>query len=160
MKIVTYPDPRLKEKVPLIVEDDKDIEEQAKDMLKFMKGHKGAGLSGPQVGIMKQIIVIQPTPESEEEVFLNPRIIRRKGREVGPEGCLSFPGLFINVTRAIKITFTAHRLSGEEVTLDRDGFSAKVIQHEIDHLNGMVFINKAQPAEQLLVKRYLKRIGG
>lgn len=159
MEIVTYPDPRLKEKVPPVAEDDKDIEKQAKDMLKFMKKHKGAGLSGPQIGIMKQIIVIQPTPESEEEVFLNPRIIKRKGREVGPEGCLSFPGLFVSVTRAIKITFTARLLSGEEVTLEKEGFPAKVVQHEIDHLNGMVFIHKAQPAEQLLVKRYLKRIG-
>lgn len=157
MKIVHYPDPILKKKSEEIEEINDEIKSIANEMIEEMYKADGVGLAGPQVGISKQIIIVNHTANrGDEVVYINPKILQKKGREIGEEGCLSFPGISGNVTRATWIKVNAKLLSGEEVTFEAKDFMARVLQHEIDHLNGVLFVEKIQPAEKVIVKKQLK----
>lgn len=156
VKIVHYPDPILLQKAQPIERINEDIQRVAQEMIKTMHEGNGVGLAGPQVGLSQQIIVINPTCEAgKDEVFINPVILKRKGREPGEEGCLSLPGLYACVVRAEWIQVSAILLTGEKVTFVAEGFRARVLQHEIDHLNGILFTSKVQPAEEVKVKHKL-----
>ena len=160
MEIVLYPDPVLKRKAEKIPEIDAEVKELAAKMIETMHEGNGVGLAGPQVGISKQIIVVNPNPEEgeEDQVFINPCIIKRKGGELGSEGCLSLPEIYGTVKRSTWIKVTATLLSGEEVTFEAEDFWARVLQHEIDHLNGVLFITKIQPAEEVVIRGQLREL--
>ncbi len=156
MKIVHYPEPILLQKCQPIEKITEEIKQLAQDMIKTMHEGNGVGLAGPQVGLTKQIIVINPTCEQgKDEVLLNPVILKRKGRELGEEGCLSLPGIYASVMRAQWIRVSAMLLTGEKTVFTAEDFRARVLQHEIDHLNGILFISKIQPAEEVMVKHKL-----
>ncbi|BBM85115.1 peptide deformylase [Candidatus Uabimicrobium amorphum] len=159
MDVVLYPDPILKKRTEPINEVTEDIVELSQEMIKTMHRANGVGLAGPQVGISKQIIIVNPTAEEgNETIYLNPKILKRKGKEIGEEGCLSFPGVYGNVQRSTWIQVKATLISGEEVTFEAEDFEARVLQHEIDHLLGVLFINKIQPVEQIAIKTQLKEL--
>lgn len=155
--IVLYPNPILKQKAAPIEKIDDELIQLSKDMIEAMHKANGVGLAGPQVGVSKQIIVVNPTSEEGKDItYINPKIISKKGRCSGEEGCLSFPGIYGNVLRYKKITVTAQLLSGEEITWEANDFEARVLQHEIDHLHGMVFVNKVEASEQTRVQREVR----
>ena len=155
--IVLYPNPILKQKAAPIEKIDDELIQLSKDMIEAMHKANGVGLAGPQVGVSKQIIVVNPTSEEGKDItYINPKIISKKGRCSGEEGCLSFPGIYGNVLRYEKITVTAQLLSGEEITWEANDFEARVLQHEIDHLHGMVFVNKVEASEQTRVQREVR----
>jgi len=159
MEVVLYPDPILKQKTEPITEVTDDIVKLSEEMIETMHRANGVGLAGPQVGVAKQIIIVNPTAEEgNDTVYLNPKILKRKGRESGEEGCLSFPGVYGNIERATWIQVKATLISGEEVTFEAKDFEARVLQHEIDHLLGVLFINKIQPVEQIAIKPQLKEL--
>lgn len=159
MEVVLYPDPILKKRTEPISEVTEDIVKLSQEMIKTMHRANGVGLAGPQVGIAKQIIIVNPTAEEgNETVYLNPKILKRKGKEVGEEGCLSFPGVYGNVQRSTWIQVNAMLISGDEITFEAKDFEARVLQHEIDHLLGVLFINKIQPVEQIAIKTQLKEL--
>lgn len=159
MKLLYYPHPILLREASPIEHIDQELLTNAKDMIAIMHQHRGIGLAGPQVGLSKQIIVVNPTGEQgKEQVFLNPKILKRKGRKLGEEGCLSFPGLFGNVMRAEWISMSALLLTGEEVLFEAAEMPARVLQHEIDHLYGILFVDKIQPAEKVVVKTRLREL--
>lgn len=123
--------------------DDK-IRELAKDMFDTMHKFEGVGLAGPQVGILKRIIVIDLYEDGQQYVLINPKIISQKGEQIVDEGCLSFPNQFAKVRRAKEVVVEALNLDGKKVKIKGKDLLAQALQHEIDHLNGEVFVNKCE----------------
>ncbi len=110
------------------------------DMFETMYGQNGAGLAAPQVGILKQIVVID-VDDGNQYILINPQIIAREGSQTGNEGCLSVPGKFGVVTRPEKVTVQALNEKMEEFTLDAEGLLARCICHEVDHLQGRLYVS-------------------
>jgi len=116
----------------------------AENMVRIMRDAHGIGLAGPQIGIKERIIVI--SPESRPSVIFNPEIVERSGSQVGEEGCLSIPGLYGDVERSETVVVKGLNRKGDSIKYTLNGLAARVVQHEIDHLDGILFIDKADPA--------------
>lgn len=145
LKIVTGDVPELRQKAQ-IVKNVKDpiIQELILDMSETMRKKKGIGLAAPQVGKLLQIIVASDGGDNEL-VVINPKIERvSKDVVVLEEGCLSLPGIYEKVTRSEKVTVTGLAQNGEPIKIKADGWLARVLQHEIDHLEGVLFIDKVK----------------
>ena len=132
--------------------DDK-IRELAKDMMETMHQWDGLGLAGPQVGILKRIIVIDLYEEGMQFTLINPVIVKTKGEQEVDEGCLSFPNQFGKVKRPKEVVVEALDLDGKKVTLKAKDLLAQALCHEIDHLNGEVFIDKVEKGTLETVKK-------
>jgi peptide deformylase len=163
-KIVHYPHPALRHKSKPITSIDKELHVNIGEMKELMYLAKGLGLAAPQVALPYQLLVMNVTgdpkqPEAEE-VFLNPQIVERKGVINDEEGCLSFPGLYQNIRRAQSIRVRAYNLKGELVEKVVSDLEARAWQHEIDHLNGVLFIDMMGPiaklASRLSVRKFEK----
>ncbi|MGL4655122.1 MAG: peptide deformylase [Sarcina sp.] len=115
-----------------------------KDMIDTMYDANGVGLAAPQVGILKRIFIVDIQDGFGYRVFINPEIIDKKGSQLGPEGCLSLPGQSDEVERANEIIVKALNEKGEEFVLEANEFLARAIQHENDHLDGMLFIDHVE----------------
>jgi peptide deformylase len=146
MKIVQYPHPALRRPVKPLTSIDKQVRLQAGQMLELMYAAKGIGLAANQVVLPYQMFVMNPEadPEKREQelVCINPVIVERKGTTEGEEGCLSFPKLYQKVRRAKTVKVRAYNLDGRLVEIEGSELVARVIQHEIDHLHGELFIDK------------------
>ncbi|MDP4008835.1 MAG: peptide deformylase [bacterium] len=139
--LVTYPNPILRKKANLVGEITPEIEELISHMKTVMQQHNGIGLAAPQVGAPLQLFIVQE--EDEVRAFLNPQILSSsKEQETDTEGCLSIPKLWVEVSRPHAITVSCLTPKGKEISLSLEGFSARVFQHEIDHLNGILIINR------------------
>lgn len=139
----TYPDPVLKKKAEPVRDFGPDTQKLFDDMIETMYGEDGVGLAAPQVGISKQILIASPTMTAGEEyVFVNPEILEARGRELGIEGCLSLPGISGEISRAKMIRFRALDRNGKPVEMEVRDFFARIIQHEADHLNGILLIDR------------------
>jgi len=141
-----------------IVKVDDSIRKLAKDMLITMYSAKGIGLAAPQVGIQKRILVIDlnfEDPESPPNVFINPEIISSSASlDTYEEGCLSIPGVYLNVVRPSSIKLSYRDEMGRPKKMNAEGLMARCIQHEIDHLNGVLFVDKVTDQDEL--KKQLK----
>ena len=134
-----------KKSKPVELIDDK-IQELIDDMLETMHKQDGVGLAAVQVGVLKRVIVIDTYEEGDQVyVFINPEIIDSKGEREVEEGCLSFPNKYAKVIRPEEVTIKALNREGKEITLTATGLLAQAICHEIDHLNGIVFVDKMIP---------------
>ncbi len=143
LKIRTYPDPVLKKKAELVKQFGPEEQKLFDDMIKTMYVEDGVGLAAPQVGISKRILVASPTmTQGEEYVFINPEILEARGRELGLEGCLSLPGISGEIPRAKFIRFRALDRQGKPREMEVRDFFARIIQHELDHLNGILLIDR------------------
>ena len=145
LTILTYPDPRLKQKAREIGEITPAVRELAAGMAEAMYANEGIGLAAPQVGECCRLVVIDITgPERREDlrVLVNPRIVSSEGETETEEGCLSVRSYRSKVKRAAKVTVKAQDLEGAEVTLEADDILAVCLQHEIDHLDGALFIDR------------------
>jgi peptide deformylase len=146
MKIVHYPHPALRHKAAPVRSIDKELRLQIGAMKELMYEAKGLGLAAPQVALPYQLLVMNitgdPTKPESEEVFFNPVIVERKGLVDDEEGCLSFPGLYQKVKRAKSIKIQAYDVKGQLVEKVVSDLEARAWQHEIDHLNGVLFIDK------------------
>ncbi|WP_270181823.1 peptide deformylase [Alkalihalobacillus sp. CinArs1] len=140
-KIVIHPDEVLEKECETVKTFDDDLHRLLDDMFDTMYDAEGVGLAAPQIGIEKQIAVID-TREEEPLEIINPVIKKATGAEVDLEGCLSFPGLFGEVERPTRIVLKAQDRHGKEFTLKAEDFFARVIQHEVDHLHGVLFTEK------------------
>ena len=123
------------------------IKETLEDMLETMRESMGVGIAAPQVGIMRRMFVAQPDPYDEERVFfmINPVMLEMsEEKELGPEGCLSVPDMVGDVERSVKIKIEATDLNGERKVYDFEGFDARVMQHEYDHLDGILYTDKCE----------------
>ena len=149
--MVYYPDPRLNEKSKEIAKLSADLLNQVPEMFEIMYKHRGIGLAGPQVGIMQRILVANLTGDREkkkdERVFLNPRIVTKSGAMHEEEGCLSLPGLNAKVKRAAAVKVEYYDIDGSGWEIEGEGLMAKLFQHEIDHLDGVLMIEKMSAAD-------------
>ncbi|HTT08820.1 MAG TPA: peptide deformylase [Gammaproteobacteria bacterium] len=142
MDILHYPDPRLRTRAMPVARVDDRIRQLAADMLETMYHAPGIGLAATQVNVHERVIVVDVSPEhNDPRCYINPEVIAREGEEEMEEGCLSVPGVFDTVRRAEKIRLRALDLQGQPVELDADGLFAVCIQHEIDHLDGKLFVD-------------------
>ncbi len=156
MRIVKYPHPTLRHTSKPLRRVDGGLKKLVRQMFDLMYEHKGIGLAANQVDLPYRLFVInlqaEPDARDEEFVFINPVITQRKGSAEDQEGCLSFPELYAPVTRPEKIVVNAFSLAGKELTYEMDGLYARAVQHEADHLDGVLFVDRLSPANRLAVK--------
>ena len=147
-EVLTYPDPLLKQLSQPVTEFNRELAEFADHLIETMQaGPGGVGIAAPQVGNLQRVIIVDASsrPECNPHgllVLVNPEISKWKGMVKGREGCLSVPDFTGKVIRAEAITLQAHDLSGKAVTYNMTGYEARVVQHEIDHLDGLLFIDR------------------
>ncbi|QWV94070.1 peptide deformylase [Geomonas oryzisoli] len=157
-RILTYPDPELKKRsLPVTVITDK-TRELVRDMAETMYDAPGVGLAAPQIGVHQRIVVIDVSGKDEEPeliVAINPEIIHAEGEAYEEEGCLSVPKFSANVRRHARVVVKMLNLEGEEVVIRADDLLAIAFQHEIDHLDGVLFIDHLSPLKKgIFRKRY------
>ncbi|MFL5329070.1 MAG: peptide deformylase [Gemmataceae bacterium] len=160
IRIVPYPHPALRYPAKPVTTIDKELRLLAGRMLELMYEHKGLGLAAPQVAMPVHLLVMnfegEPENKEAECVAVNPVILSRKGTQEGSEGCLSFPGLYQNVRRAKEVVVQAYDLQGRAFEMTSAELSARIWQHEIDHLHGELFIDKMTPLGKLSSRQALK----
>ncbi len=159
LKILTLGNDVLRKKCSSVVDFDKKLEDLVVAMIDSMHSNNGIGLAGPQIGVEKRLFVCH-VPEEEPRVFINPEIIGTS-QEISPyeEGCLSIPGVYSEVMRPRAITVQAWTLKGKPFKMDTEGILARVIQHEIDHLKGVLFIDHLTEKKRMrIVSQYKKRM--
>ncbi len=159
LKVVHYPHPILKYRCKPIRAIDQRLRDLAAEMFQVMYENEGVGLAANQVGLPFQLIVLNPEADPEKKeaelVLINPVIVKRSGKIEDSEGCLSFPGIHTNVLRAEKITFEAVLFDGQVQRFEWKGHPARIVQHEIDHLNGVAFVDRLSTAAAMDVKHEL-----
>ena len=143
LRVRTFPDPILKVKAEPLTEFGPKEQKLFDDMIETMYVEDGVGLAAPQVGVSKRIMIVSPkSKRGDEQVIVDPEILEASGREMGMEGCLSLPGLSGEVPRAKKIKLRYQDRLGNSHTVDLKDFFARVIQHEMDHLEGILLIDR------------------
>ena len=143
LQIKLYPDPILKKKAETVTDFGPEQQQLFDEMIETMYAADGVGLAAPQIGVSKRILIASPTvTPGEEYVFVNPEVLEAKGREAGMEGCLSLPGISGEIPRAKVIRFRAQDRQGKPVEMEIKDFFARIIQHELDHLNGILLIDR------------------
>ena len=158
LEIIEFPDPRLRNKAATIERVDDELRALIDDMFETMYDAPGIGLAATQVNVHRRFMVIDVSEDkSEPRVFINPEILTREGKQVCQEGCLSVPGIYADVTRAERIRVRAQDRNGEAYEIDADGLLAVCIQHEVDHLDGKLFVDYLSPLKRQMVKKKLDK---
>ncbi len=159
--IVLYGDPVLEATAAPVTEFNEELKKLVDDMFESMYAAHGVGLAAPQIGIGKRLAVIDVTFKEDPAaklVLVNPEIIRREGKQNGQEGCLSLPEFRENVTRANIVTVRAQDVEGKWFEKTGDDLLARAFLHEIDHLNGRLFISHVSGLKRDLIKRKIKKL--
>ncbi|MDZ7641090.1 MAG: peptide deformylase [Desulfurivibrio sp.] len=176
--VVTFPEASLKSKAGPVTEFDDSLRELVADMIATMHDAPGVGLAAPQIGVPLQVVVIlgrvarpelaggegdqQPATVEEERnpslVLINPRLVEAQGEEMDEEGCLSVREYTSKVKRYARVRVSALDLAGKPLEIDAEGFFARVIQHELDHLEGTLFIDRLSSLKRALYRKKLKKI--
>jgi len=158
-RVVCYPDPVLGRKAKPIEEIDDEVRRRAAEMIEIMHETRGVGLAGPQAGWSARIVTLNTTGEPDgDAVFINPEITSSAGEETDEEGCLSLPGIQAKISRAAQVEVRAYDLDGQEVNIKTDGLLARAWQHETDHLDGVLILDRMSPAARLVNRRRLKEL--
>lgn len=160
-EILIWPDPGLKKKATPVAAVDDSIRALVNDMFETMYAADGVGLAAPQVGVLKNVIVLDTTPrqpESKPLAMINPRIVSMEGKTIYSEGCLSIPGEAEDVDRAAVVEVKYLDVEGTEQTLKAEGLLAIAIQHELDHLDGTVFVDRISVLKRELIRKRMKRL--
>ncbi len=158
LDIIHYPDPRLHIPAAKVECIDDATRKLVADMAETMYAAEGIGLAATQVNVHQQVLVIDVSSDrSGLRVFINPEILRCEGASVNQEGCLSVPGIYDNVERAESVTVTALDEKGSRFTLNASGLLATCIQHEMDHLQGKVFVERLSELKQNRIRAKLKK---
>ena len=158
LEILEYPDPRLRTRAQPVEEVDDDLRRLVDDMLETMYAAPGIGLAATQVNVHKRLLVLDVSEDqSQPQVFVNPQIIERDGIEVMEEGCLSVPGFYASVERAQHIRVRALGRDGKAFELEADGLLAICIQHEIDHLDGKLFVDYLSDLKRQRIRKKLEK---
>lgn len=154
-EILTAENPILRRKSRRVKVFDGELQRLVDDMVETMHAAHGLGLAAPQVGVLQRVIVVE-MPEDEEDpqsgkryVLVNPEIVRREGEDMAEEGCLSIPGYVGLVRRASKVAVQAQTPKGKRIRLEGEGLLARALQHEVDHLDGILYIDRVEKPEDL-----------
>jgi peptide deformylase len=158
--ILRYPDKRLRNKAEPVGVVDDAVRQLCDDMAETMYAAPGVGLAAPQIGVSKRIFVIDIANEGEPSqlrTFINPEIIAREGEAVWEEGCLSFPGIHEEIERAAKVTVRALDLQGNTFELHAEGLLAIAVQHENDHLDGALMVDRVSLLKRRMIDREMRK---
>lgn len=156
LEIRKYPDDVLKKKAELITDIGGDLQKLIDDMIETMYNSNGIGLAAPQVGVSKRLIVVDTSPRQENQsliVLINPEIINSEGEILSEEGCLSLPGFITRLKRYEKVFVRGLNRKGKPVEIEATGLLARALQHEIDHLEGILLIDRISPLKRELFRR-------
>ena len=162
-EIRTYPDPVLRNKTSRVDRIDSTLDRLIEDMVETMRAAPGVGLAANQVGVPLQLAVIDLSSREDEEqhhpllVIINPEVLSMEGSVIEEEGCLSIPDYAEKVKRAARVKVRAQDRAGKQFELEAEGLMAKALQHEIDHLNGLLFVDRLSPLKKNLFKRRFKK---
>lgn len=165
-EILTFPDPRLALTAEPVKEVDDEIRQLIDDMFETMYDAEGVGLAAPQVGVSKRVIVVDCGPREEEQhplqpsqpvALVNPEVASAEGKITWEEGCLSVPGYYDEVERAANVVIKGLDRDGNPVEIAAEGLLGVCLQHEIDHLNGTLFLDHLSRLKQTMVKKKLRR---
>lgn len=167
LEILTYPDPRLAKKAKPVETVDDEIRQLIDDMLETMYEAEGVGLAAPQVGVHKRIIVVdcgvrdadeeRPLQPKEPHAIVNPVVMDGEGKITWEEGCLSVPGYTDEVERSAFVRVEGLNRDGEKMVIEAEGLLAVCLQHEIDHLEGVLFVDRLSRLKSSMVKKKLKK---
>ena len=164
LKILSYPDPKLRRKSAPVGKMDGKVEKLLDDMAETMYDAPGVGLAAPQVGLNLRICVIDVSPREENSQglieLINPLIISAEGVQMEEDGCLSIPGFVSEVKRKAKVKVQALNRNGKPFEIEGTGLLARAFQHEIDHLDGILFIDRLSRLKRELLKRKIEKILG
>jgi len=162
VQIVKYPHPTLRRKSKPLKRVDRDLKAMIGEMFELMYAHEGLGLAANQVDLPYRLFVINieghADAKEEERVFINPVILRRSGQAEDREGCLSFPEIYAPVTRPEKIVVNGYGLDGQEFTYEMSGLLGRAVQHETDHLEGILFIDRLSEANRMAIRGELEEL--
>jgi peptide deformylase len=162
-EICTYPDPVLRNKTSRVERIDSTLDRLIEDMVETMHAAPGVGLAANQVGVPLQLAVIDLSSRENEEqrhpllVIINPELIAMEGSVLEEEGCLSIPDYAEKVRRAARVKVRAQDRTGKQFELEAEGLMAKALQHEIDHLNGLLFVDRLSSLKKHLFKRRFRK---
>ncbi len=158
LNILEFPDPRLRTVAKPVTDFDAQLATLINDMRETMYAASGIGLAATQVDVHQRLLVMDvSTDQNEFQVFINPDIIERDGIQTHEEGCLSVPGIYANVKRAEQITVRAQNVDGETFEQQLEGLAAVCLQHEMDHLQGKLFVDYLSPLKRAMVKKKLEK---
>ncbi|HEX2225488.1 MAG TPA: peptide deformylase [Thermoanaerobaculia bacterium] len=161
LPIRIYPDPVLRVRCPEVTEFDAALRKLAADMIETMHAAPGIGLAAPQVGVEKRVAVVDLSvgeDRSQIHVLVNPKIVFKEGLESDMEGCLSLPGINDKVDRPLRVKVKAQDLDGKPVELQAEDWLARALCHEIDHLDGILFVDHLRGLRKERVRRQLRRL--
>lgn len=159
LRLLTYPASVLRKQAKAVKDVDGNLIKTADEMFSIMYENSGVGLAAPQVGVSKRVVVIDVRQDNQPVyVMINPRITDRDGELEGEEGCLSLPDMFGQIKRAVRVVVSYIDRDGEGRTLEAEGLLARAIQHEIDHLNGVLFIDRLDEAGRQLLTQQLRAL--
>ena len=157
LSIIEYPDPRLRAKCVPVTEFDDELARLAGRMFELMRAAKGVGLAAAQVGVPLRMFVMNSGGEDAiDHVLVNPEICDRAGTKEAEEGCLSIPDVRVQVRRAAYCRLVARDLAGKSVELEGEGLACRVWQHEVDHLDGVLIIDRMSPADRIATRKLLR----
>jgi peptide deformylase len=161
LEIVKYPNPVLETPGDPVTEFDDKLKRLIADMFETMYAARGVGLAAPQVGVSKRLFVMDCSggqDPAQRIAMINPEVLRVEGSQNGDEGCLSFPGIFFPVERALRAVVRAQDANGNAFEVDGLNLTARCMLHETDHCDGIVFIDHTTPLKRELVKRKIKKL--
>ena len=163
LPIRLYGDPVLQARTQAIDRITAETKRLAEDMFETMDAARGVGLAANQVGVPERLTVVSVPGEREEDppfraALVNPAVTASSGEQIGEEGCLSFPGLYFDVRRSLQVTVAALDLEGRPVTIQAEGYLARALQHEIDHLDGVLYIDRIGTVKRGLLRNKLAEI--
>ncbi len=158
LAILEYPDPRLRKKASPVATVDDALRQLADDMLETMYGAKGIGLAATQVDVHRRLIVLDVSETRDQPlVLINPELLSQEGKALTEEGCLSLPGIYDKLSRATRIRVRALGRDGQPFEMDADDLLAVCIQHEMDHLEGKLFVDHLSELKRQLIRRRLEK---
>jgi len=159
LRVVLFPDPILKRACSPVTEFGPELKALADRMLELMRAEKGVGLAAPQVGLSLRLFVCNPTGEATDDlVCVNPRFVELSGQAEQQEGCLSIPGVTVGVRRATRAVMEAHSVDGTRFEISAIDLPARIWQHETDHLDGKLIIDRMSEADELANRKALKQL--
>lgn len=159
-EIRVFPDPILRRKAKPVKEVDREIKALVQDMIETMHAAPGVGLAAPQVGISRRVIVADPSAGEDPQAVLaliNPVVVSSEGKAVAEEGCLSLPDVQEEVERPERVTIEGLFVDGRKARIEADGLLARILQHEIDHVDGILILDRIGPLKRDLIKRKLRK---
>lgn len=161
LQIIHFPDPRLKKQAQPVLQSEfgPALKAVVDRMFTLMRQDNGVGLAAPQVGLLKRLFVMNHTgKEGDDRVYINPTLSDPEGHDKGEEGCLSLPGIRADILRDLALTITAQDVDGKTFTERAEGYQARVWQHEFDHLNGTLLLDRMGPVARMQCRKKVKEL--